>query len=94
MTPALSNSCTNPVIVACAYLRRDVLVANLGNITLTNHFTRHERHGDALDQMLLTIKQMRLESGVMSEDAFTPRDTKEQAKPDIEYDNALTPINS
>jgi hypothetical protein len=63
----------------------------LGNITLTNHFVRHERHGDALDQMLLTIKQMRLESGVMSEDAFTPRDTKEQAKPDIEYDIALRP---
>jgi hypothetical protein len=66
----------------------------LGNITLTNQFARHERHGDALDQMLLTIKQMRLESGVMSEDAFTPRDTKEQAKPDIEYDIALTPIYS
>jgi hypothetical protein len=65
---------------------RDVLVANLGNITLANNLIRHERDGDALDQMMLGIKQMRLESGVMSEHAFTPRETdEEQARPDIEY---------
>lgn len=78
----VSNYCT---IVTIAPIHgvglrfRDVLVANLGNITLSNEFIRHESTGEAtVDQLLLEIREMRLESGVMSEVAFA-----DKAKPSV-----------